>query len=442
MSKDRNQRYVKLDAGFWAVFSNLSSAFVVPFALVLGATNFLIGLLTALPYVSVIIAEIPGAHAITYFKNRKLTFVVFGFLSRFLWVFIAFIPFIFKKNVLFYFMLFAFISWILTYLTDPAWTSLVADVIPEDARGKFFGTRNIIIYVVGTIAFLLGGFYLDLFPKNDLSGFSTMFLISVIFGMASIYFVNKIKEPKMRHNHNHFREFFGIKKDFKRFYYYTLFFNFAYNLASPFFTVYMLVNLQLSYSNLVILTAASTLARVLTQAHWGKLSDVFGDRPIAIISTAGTALVPLAFMFITPATKWLLIPAELLSGFVWSGVDLSTFNLLLDLTDHEKRAAQAAGYNVVTSIPLMLSPIVGGLFADKANLILAGIPLVFAMSFVLRALSALFLVKLKEPRVKSSRAPLTHVFKEALTIHSVRGVQTGIKVIFKKITDHKMEIEE
>jgi len=199
-------------------------------------------------------------------------------------------------------------------------------------------------------------------------------------------------------------------------------------LASPFFTVYMLKTLEVSYMFFGIATAIATLAQIVSSHYVGKLTDKYGDKPIAILGHLGTVIIPLLFLFVTKQSLWLIVPVQILSGLVWSAADISRFNLLLALADSKKRAMQVAEYNLYCAIPLIIAPILGGWITENVTLILTGIPLVFVMSSMLRFLSTLLLFRIQEPRAKHEY-PLVFVFREAMHFHPGRGIVHGIHVV-------------
>jgi len=434
MKLNNDQKRLISSGAVWAAYEAMTAGFLIVFAIALGASNTVVGILGALPAIAMVLMEIPGAKLVEFFR-RKTIFLVATGLSRCAWLLIILTPYLFKEHTLWFLGAFAFLHRCLEYLADPSWSSWAADLVPDRIRGSFWGRRNMMTSFAGMVASLLAGAYLDLFPKENYLGFATLFGLAILLGLYSNWIMSKIKEPEYRdHDHHRIREFFKVDGQFRTYCWIMVLFYFAVNLASPFFTAYMLQNLGLSYTYFVIAGAIATVTRILAHPHFGYVTDKYGDRPVAVISIIGTALVPLAFIFVTPQTLWLIIPAQIISGIVWAGTDLSTWNLLLDLTKREKRAMQVAEYNFLTSIPMVIAPVIGGLVADNLVLGLSGIPLVFAIAFVLRAIPGFLLLRVHETRAGAER-PIGEVFAHVLTIHPFHGMERAIKIVVKRVHD-------
>ncbi len=435
MSLTQNQTHLVNSGALWAVYNGFTGAFLVAFALALGAPNTVIGFLAAIPYIAILLAEYPGAKLVEFYSRRRICIVMLA-ISRLFWIPICLIPIFFNKHPVLTLVIYYFFIQFTEYIVDPAWVSLAGDIVPVRIRGKVFAARSVIMGIAGMITSVIAAAYLDLFPKNSFFGFSTMFAVGIVFGLWAVSTFGKIKEPEYRdHAHHSLREFFKFDDgDFRKFVFIIVFFNFAVTIASPFFTVYMLKDLGMNYTLFMVAAAVATISRILAQTQYGKISDKYGDKPVAIISFFGTALVPLAFMFITKETYWFVFPAQIISGIFWAGADLSTFNLLLDLMGKEKRAMKVAEYSMITAFPMIIAPVIGGYIADNAAFILAGIPLVFGISFILRAAASALLFTIKEPRAKKEHA-VGEVFLRLVSIHPVRGVEQilrGVQKIIRK----------
>jgi MFS family permease len=439
MRLNRDQRGLLYSGALWALYEAVTAGFLIVFAIALGASNTIVGILGAIPAIAMMLMEIPGAKLVEYFK-RKTIFLMFTGLSRCTWVLIILIPYLFREHALFLVGAFFFLLRCFEYIADPAWSSWAADIIPEKHRGAFWGRRNMLTGLTGMLGSLAAGAYLDLFPHDSYLGFATLFGCGIVIGLLSNLVQSRVNEPEYRdHNHHSLREFFKVDGQFRAYVWIMVAYYFGVNLASPLFTAYMLHDLGLSYTYFVIAGAVATVSRILAHPHLGYVSDRFGDKPVAVMSLLGTALVPLAFIFVTKEALWLIIPAQILSGIAWAGHDLSTWNMLLDLTHRDKRAMQVAEYNLLTSIPMAISPVIGGLIADNLALGLTGIPLVFAIAFVLRAVPAMLLTRIHETRTGPER-PIGEVFAHVMTIHPFHGMERAIKIVIKRIRDEYTHI--
>jgi len=429
MKFTQNQRAVIMNGALWASFWGFCGYFLTAYAVALNATNIMIGLLGAIPFIAQLFVEAPGAKLTEYVSRLKLTMIV-AMLSRLSWILIIVSPYVFEEPILGVAVGY-FFARMFSLSADPAWTSLLADIVPARIRGHFFGTRQRIISLVALIFSIVGGQYLGLFPKDSPLGFGTMFVIGIVFGIASILVLGRIKEPKNRdHSHHSFKEFFKVDGTFRVFCITSALFSFAHMFAAPFFAVYMLRNLDMSYSLFALAGGLATIVKILSFKYIGKLADRAGDKPLILISLVGTALVPLFFIFITPSTLWLIIPAQIISGLAWAGTELSMINLLFAYTVASKRPMMVAEYRIINAVPQIIAPLIGGLVADKGLLILTGIPLVFAISGVMRFMVVGLFAQLPDRRVKKS-VSVKDFIHSAFDITEHRGEQHRVHAVKK-----------
>lgn len=427
-----NQKRFVANGTLWAIYEGFNAAFLSAFALALGASNTVIGLISAMPFIATIIAQIPGTKLIEYFP-RKTVYVTLSVLSRIIWVLIILTPYYFKSYPLIIVVAAYFAIRLMEYMTDPAWTTTVADIIPAKERGAIFGTRNMFLITGMTLASTVGAIYLDLFPKNTTYGFIPMFLAGILFGLMSIVQFARIKLPEYSDHHHYCIKEFFTQKTVRAFTAIIFFFNFSYAIASPLFIVYILKDLGLSYKIYIGTVIISSAMKVIANRHLGKITDRYGDKPVAVLSIIGTAMVPLLYLFVGPKTLWLLVPAQIISGIAWAGADISMFNLLLDFTEPKKRAVQVANYSMITSVPLIFAPIIGGILADNIKyFVLAGIPFVFFVSTVLRLVSALFMMRIKEPRAQKEYK-LWFVLRRAVAVHPEKYAESFVHTVVKKM---------
>ncbi|OYT31693.1 hypothetical protein B6U93_03170 [Candidatus Woesearchaeota archaeon ex4484_78] len=427
MKLNKNHKIILANGALWALFNGLTSAYLIAYALALGASNAIIGLLGAMPHIATILTQITGATLVQHFKRKHIN-VVLGLASRLWWIAIIAAPYIFTQPIIPIIIFFLLVN-IGTTLTTPAWASLIADTVPEKHRGEFVGKRYTYIGIFGITATTIGGLWLQQFPKQSPTGFAIMFAFGTIIGIISVIILGKIKEPPYKDHEPHkLKEFFTLKGELKKYTLFGLIFNFGYMFASPFFAVYILKNLGVEYEYFGILVAISTLARVISAKTAGKIIDKYGYKKTAMIGVIGTGLIPLVYLIITQQTLWLLIPAQIIAGISWAITDIAVFNLLISIASPEKQAMQIAEYTFYTAIALATAPILGGIISDNIKIILTGIPLVFAISFILRTGSAILLSKIKEPKAKKE---YTMKYIIVHTLHSIKGIEHSIQMLKK-----------
>lgn len=431
-----NQKILLGNGGLWAAFDALTTGFLIAYAIHLGASNLIIGVLGAIPYIGVMCSQLPGAFLINHVRRRTIC-AWSGMCSRVLWLGIIGAPVLFLEYPLLGLMGVYFVVRFFESLADPAWTSLAADLVPEQSRGAFFSRRLFWISLIGMVAFVAGGLVLDYFPKGSSTGFSTIFGVGIAFGLLSANLMNRISgRVDYAHKVHSSKDIFNSwNGDFGKFLWFTCVFHLGYMIASPFFTAYMLKDLGLSYTFFVLVMGINLIAKLVSELIFGKISDKDGDKPVAMLCVFCTALVPFVFLFITPNTVWLLVPVMILSGLVWGGVELSMFNLLLDLTKRDDRPFQIASYQMISSVPMILGPIIGGIIADQAMpYSWSGLLVVFALSAVLRALSIVFLIPIPERR-SQTKVPAWVIAREFMTVMTSRGVHGMVFAVkrFRKL---------
>jgi MFS family permease len=145
--------------------------------------------------------------------------------------------------------------------------------------------------------------------------------------------------------------------------------NFAVNLAGPFFMVYMLKRLGLSMSFIIALSIVSQVMNFLFLRIWGRYTDRFSNKSVLAISGPLFIVSILAWTFTTMPEKYfltipLLIIIHIVMGLSSAGVSLASGNISLKLAPKGQATAYLATNTIVNSIAAGIAPILGGKFAD------------------------------------------------------------------------------
>ncbi|HIE32119.1 MAG TPA: MFS transporter, partial [Methanosarcinales archaeon] len=260
--------------------------FLVAFALKLGASNTIIGLLAAIPPLAQLI-QIPSVYLIEKYRVRRAICVYATFLSRILWLIIALIPVLFFEAGLAVLIAALLLYAILGAVGGTSWNSWMRDLVPQDSLGAFFAKRMGMATALGIVISMAAAFYIDywetIFPDYELYSYSILFFFGFLAGMLGVYFVSTIPEPRMAPVEVKTKFFDLILQpfrdtNFKNLVIFLGSWSFAVNLAAPFFTVYMLTLLQLDMSFIIALMVLSQLTSLAFLRIWGGFSDRFSNK--------------------------------------------------------------------------------------------------------------------------------------------------------------------
>jgi MFS family permease len=241
-------------------------AFLVAFAVKLGASNLVIGLLAAIGPLSQLL-QLPAIFLVEKARNRRAITVLAAALSRLCWLLVALIPFVFGAKIGLAILLLAMIlAGALGAIGGCSWNSWMRDLIPQSILGSFFSKRMRIATGVGIALSILAAVYLDywkkLLPDYEVQGYSILFFVGFLAGVLGLYFLAKTPEKRMPPQGERVEILKLLGKpfqdeNFRKLIAFMSSWNFAVNLAGPFFMVYMLKRLGLSMSFIIGLSIVS-----------------------------------------------------------------------------------------------------------------------------------------------------------------------------------------
>ncbi|VVB52722.1 Major Facilitator Superfamily protein [uncultured archaeon] len=415
--KKRSLKYSIYDGSVWGIMTGFGDQYVTPFAVELGVSAFVIGLITSIPALFSSFAQLFNAAATDLLHSRKKVILVCVFLQALMWAPLALIPFIVPQEYVEPVILLSAIA-LLVFggFGGPPWASIMGDLVPKETMGEFFGRRNRIVGAVTFTSILTAGFILDIFKTRGsaLYGFSALFTVALIARLLSFYFLTKhVEMPYRSPKSAHFSFLQYLiklpKTNYGHFAIYLALMNFSVNVAGPFFAVYMLRDLNLSYAEYTIVTVAVTITSFLTMTMWGRAADKFGNKHILNVTGMLLPLVPVVWLFGYSVSY--LIVIQMLSGFVWAGFNLSTFNFIYENVRPTKRTRVTAYQNAINGGSIFVGGIIGGYLAIHITdpwIFKSPLQFLFLLSGILRLLiSLLMLPRIQEVReVEEPRIPI------------------------------------
>ncbi len=380
------------------------------FALRLGASEVQIGLLGATtPLASV--AQLAGSWAIERTGRRKRICMIASWISRLLWVPILLVPLVCAgtspHRQIWYITALLIASSLFGAIGGHAWLSWIKELVPNEIRLRFLGRRHVFNTALAFGMSVAGGLFVDAWLRwrpDSLGGFLTVFATAMTCGIIGLLILNTIpdaagpppveiplrrlvKAPLKDRNFRRLIAFYGV-------------WNFASNLATPFFAVYMLVVLQLSFATVTMLLTFSSVLGLAATRLWTRFGDRFGTRNMVLVATMADVACPLAWLLVSPSTLYLLIPVHMLGVFA-APITLGPNALSLKLSPSANGSGHLALFCAITGPLTAVGAVVGGTIAGWSALegttaTIAGLRLVFVLSAVGRFASLFILRGVRE----------------------------------------------
>jgi MFS family permease len=371
------------DATFAALVGALNSGVVMAaFAIWLGASNTVIGVLAAVPLWTQVL-QAPAVSLVERLRARRRIAIISLFVARLALPCMALLPLLPDRRLaLALLVALETIHTGLNAICACAWNVWVRDLVPEAELGQFFARRTIFANAIGIIASLTAGFALQ-WQHATGAGigapaagrvFTVLYLLGFVAGMVSTWRLAHVPEPLMPPPSPKQTLWKMLKaplkdRNFRNLIRFMASWQFAVNLATPFFTVYFARQLHLGMGWITAFTVVSQLANVAVLRGWGRLADRFSNT--AVLNVAAPAfLLCIAGMIGASQIEGkatliaYLCALHVLMGMAAAGVGLASGNVALKLAPSRGGTAYIAANALISSVAAGAAPILGGLSAD------------------------------------------------------------------------------
>jgi MFS family permease len=361
----KSLRYSIWDGAFAGAMQGFTQEYFAPFLLLINATASQIGALTAVPNLVAAILQIRSTEVSKFLGSRKRVLNIFVLLQALMLIPMMAVAFFHGSAG----SVSAFIAFVTLFtafgaFATPAWGSMMSDLVPEENRGDFFGRRNALAGIVTIAAMFAAGLIVHYTePFSAYFGFALVFVAAFLFRMLSWSYLKKMYEPHMPPESGRglaFVKFISrIREDnFSRFVVSVSLMNFSVNLAGPFFAVLMLRDLKFSYLIYTLIMVAASLSVFLTTWRWGRHADHVGN--IKVVKATSLLICTIPVLWLISLDPVFLVFAQIYSGFLWAGFNLSAANFIYDAVPSRSRTRGIAYFNVINGISLFAGAITGG----------------------------------------------------------------------------------
>jgi MFS family permease len=382
-SERRSLRWFWFDGLFANAGEAIVAAYLSLFVLALGATRAQIGLMSALSSLTAALFLLPGAGLVERWGRRKSLVVLSGGgVGRAVLLLLALLPLAFSgRAAIAVVIVLIVLRSAAGNLCFPAWMSLTADIVPLSWRGRYFSSRNIVMSVAGMATTYLVGLLIT--RVGGLAGYQIALGLAFAIGALSTYSFARINEPPApvaaqkvgRDSRGSLVRQLREHPGFLAFCATAAMWNFSFNVAAPFFNIYLVEGLNATASMVGLLSVVSSLTALPGQRLFGILTDRWGPRRVQLLTGLLIPVMPLCWVLVS--SPWHVVPINLVSGFLWAGYDLGSFNSLLALMPEDRRARYSALYQVIVMVAFAGGAALGGVMAEvwgyKAIFVLSGI---------------------------------------------------------------------
>ena len=412
----RTMRLSVVEGSLTQVFLNWTSGSVlIGYMLHVGANAAEIALVGSVPLLAQVAS--PGAAWLAaVLGRRKLLTVLLALVSRTSWLLAAALPTLpippgLQPTFLVGLVLVA--SFFLAS-NGTLWTAWMGDVVPERERGRYFGLRTGLTGVVGMLANLAAGWWLD--RVGAPLSFQVVLVVAVATALLGVWIYSRQYDPPTSRERLRWRDVVGVPlrdPGFRRFLAFAVYWTFVVFLAAPFVFPYFLDELRLSFTQVAIWSTIAATTSMLTTVMWGRVADRVGNKAVLAVGTfvAGVGLP--GTWILAGASGWLgfIWISAVLDAIAWGAIGPAGFNLALVSTPRANRVVYIAMWSLATGIAGFVGGALSGplLLGFQGLASAAGSPSwtayagLFALSGVLRAMTWVLLRRVPEANAWRTR---------------------------------------
>lgn len=406
--RQRTLRLVVVEGVMSMTAIGLQQTFYVPFLTAMGADRLQVGIGAGLPALLTGLIQVYVPGLLKKGSGYKKLVVLSVLAHAFSFLPFAVIAFWHGYNAVWLSILAITVNAAMMGLGNSAWSDWMSYLVPKRRRGKYFAMRNRVWTFFQLTVCLIAGRCLDTVGGKALAVFSVIWGIAFLSRLLGGIVMNMQYEPpavRLRPDEQGtFTDFLlGMHRNsFGRFVLAFSLLNFAAYFSAPFFAVYMLTDLKLSYLNYTILQSIPSIMIVVTMSFWGKLCDRIGYvLPMRLFCVI---VLVLPLIWVVSRNFWVLVASQMLAGISWGGMQMTSFSYSLDAVGQQNRFRSISYLNCITGFCMFAGSSLGGLLEPVLPQWTAS-PLhsIFIVSTVFRVLPVILFLLLPADKPKHTK---------------------------------------
>lgn len=395
-----------IDGAAFGGMVGFGETYIAAFALAVGLGEMSAALVSSAPLIAGGLMQLASPMAVRVLRSHQRWVVICAFAQA-----LTFVPLVVAalRGSISAVTLMAVVSvyWGTGLATGPAWNTWIGTLVPRPIRSRYFANRTRVSQASVFLGFLIGGALL----QSQAAVGRSLIAFAILFGMAgtcrviSAWMLMRHSEPvplpqnmrsiswgKIFH---HLRASSGGKLLV-----YLFAVQAAVQMSGPFFTPFMLKQLQFTYLELSGLFSVAFLAKVLSLPAWGRIAKRIGARNLLWVG--GVGIVPMGAAWCVSQHYAWLVAVQAFSGVLWAAYELAFFLLFFESIAEEERTSVLTIYNLLNTTAWVAGALLGGALLYRLEMSFNGYLVVFALSSLGRLFALSLLARVPQLVVDSN----------------------------------------
>lgn len=359
------------EIAWYGVLSGVTTTFTSVFALRLGASNFLMGLLTSLPALVNVVFQIPAARLVEREPDRRKVLLLSGLFMRLPALLIIMVPALSRQAQASAVVCITALGTIPAALGNVSFTAMLADVVAPHHRARVVSVRNAMLSAATMSVVLVAGEVLDVvhFPL----GYQAIFALAFLTSLVSLFYLGRVAIPENRAAPQTAPggERFDLRRSialvraqptYSRFLLGSFLYHWGLHLPIPLYAIYRVRVLHITEGWIGTLAMVESAVTIAAYFAWGRLAQRRGSRLVLLLGSGLVCLYP--FLTALSRSVWPLMFAAIVAGIAAPALNLGLFNGLLEVAPVERRATYVAVFNSAMNVAAFVSPLLGTTAAE------------------------------------------------------------------------------
>lgn len=350
----------------------------------LGADDAYMGYVTIVTYVGNLAAVFSPLLVERFAKRKRMLLISRGAYYLLLLGFITAVPFIGNGDGVKLALILTAVSAanLIAALTGSGMSVWHLQSLPESVRSSFFTNLNMIIGVLNMVLLNIAGLVADYFKGlgQEMLGIVLLRSIALLVAFAEIYSLSRIREypyavtPKKINLVDIFRNPLKNKR-YRAVMAIIVLWTLTASIPGPFFQVYLIRDLQISYSFLSMVNLLNIPVLLIAMPIWGRVIGRLGDVKIMPPLAGLITLHFLSLAFVTKANYLWLYPVSVFYYFILAaGITQAASLMPYKFIPDAGQSNFLSFYGTMNTLAALLGTVVGQRFvmATEAVRVAAG----------------------------------------------------------------------